>query len=37
MKNCRQQLLILQFFLYSAPTIQKSWIRPWWWDEKLII
>ena len=28
MKNCRRQLLILQFFLYSALTIQKSWIRP---------
>jgi len=27
MKNCRGQLLMIQFFLYGAPTIQKSWIR----------
>jgi len=24
MKNCREQLLMLQNFLYDAPTIQKS-------------
>jgi len=26
MKNCRGQLLMLQNFLYGAPTIQKFWI-----------